>query len=216
MNEDKFERTDPAMDRPSPHPSSPPQGQASAADEAKGAASQQIQQITTDLKGGASEAIASAKGAGYHFFQEQKEKLASTLEEYSSAMEAACERLEGDKSSRLVGPAHTATTQLQRAAGYLRSHDPQDFLADIGNLARRRPELVFGTLFVAGLASARFFKASSRNRSQERRASRQRQFPREQFAAGDFNPRPEPLSAPAPVSSLPAYENTKPLSNNEW
>lgn len=209
MNDDKFARTDPEKDRLSPDPSSPLEVQ-------QGAADPQVRQITTDLKGEATQALASAKGAGYHFLHEQKEKLASTLEEYSSAMEAACERLEGEKGSRLVGPAHSATTQLQRAAGYLRSHEPQDFLADVGDLARRRPEWVFGTLFVAGLASARFLKASSRGRRQERRATAQRQLPREQTSYDEFAPRPEPLSAPVPMTPPPAFETSNPLSSNEW
>lgn len=51
---------------------------------------------------------------------------------------------------------------MERAAGYLRGHSPADFLDDLGSLARRKPEIFFGTMFVAGLASVRFLKASAR------------------------------------------------------
>lgn len=217
MNEDKFARTDPDMDRLSPNPSIQTEAPPSGMDEVKGAASQQVQQITSDIKGGASEALTSAKGAGYHFIQEQKEKLAATIEECSSAMEAACDRLQGAQGSRLVGPAHSASQQLHRAADYLRSHEPQDFVADMGNLARRRPELIFGTLFVAGLASARFLKASSRRRDEQRRGSSQRQLPRDQSYMNEFTPRPEPLATPAPVYPPPAFETSNPPpSTHEW
>src|SRR6266850_4166916 len=45
-------------------------------------------------------------------------------------------------------------------ASYLRGKEPGDFLYDLESYARRSPEVVFGGLFVVGLAAARFLKAS--------------------------------------------------------
>jgi hypothetical protein len=209
MNEDKFMRTDPPPQR---DPVSPPP-EFRSAEATPGAVSQEVGKMTSEIKGGADQVLESAKDAGSQFVREQKEKLAATLEEYTAAIETACEKLEGGAGSKLASPAHSAATQLQRAAGYLRSHEPAEFIRDFGNLARRRPEWVFGTLFVAGLASARFLKASSRDRDRMRRSTGQRPYPRE--SQSELS-RPEPLPGLAPLGPAPALETTNPLSSNEW
>jgi len=127
----------------------------------KTAAKDQVVQTGTDLKHGAQDALHAAKEAGTDFVCDQKGKLAAKIDEFTHAVKAASESLKEDASNPLAGPAEKASQHLERAANYLRDKSPGDFLDDLGNLARRRPEVFFGGLFILGLASARFLKASA-------------------------------------------------------
>ena len=204
MNEDNFTRKDP----PSDLLFSPAVDQAGPADP--------VRSVAVQLKDGADQAMQSAKTASSEFVRDQKEKLASTIEGYSSAVEAACERLEGGPGNRLAAPAHRATEQMNRAVSYLRSHEVSDFINDTQDLARRRPELVFGTMFVAGLASARFLKAS--RSAEEPRDGIELPDRRDEIEASEgFGRRARPFEKLTTTHLPSAYQTTnKPLSTDEW
>jgi gas vesicle protein len=127
----------------------------SAAQEQGGAAVEEIKTV-------AQSATRQAQEAGRAFIDEQRENLAQKVDQYAEAMRAACERLRSEEGNVLVAPAQKAVDQLERMSGYLREKQPADLLDDLESYARRRPEVVFGGLFVVGLAAARFFKASRR------------------------------------------------------
>lgn len=174
-----------------------------------------------DLKHETEEVIRSAKQAGTSFIQEQKEKLASKLDVYNEAMEAACASLENGKANPLAEQAHRASRQLDRAASYLRSHNAGDFLDDFGTFARSRPEIVFGGLFVIGLASVRFLKASARSRRESERNAEQdasiqaSDQPWDIDTTERFSPQPEPFPDLVPLGPPPAFEtsnNSNPIS----
>ena len=114
------------------------------------------------LKSKAQDAASGAKDYGRTMVQEQKETLAHKVKEYANAARAASDKL-GEESDILSRPAQRAANQLDRVADYLQNKEPADLFDDLEALARRRPEIVFGGMFVAGLAAARFFKASSRS-----------------------------------------------------
>lgn len=130
-------------------------------DEVKTAAKDQLVQTGADLKHGAQDALHAAKEAGADFVSDQKSKLAAKIDEFTHAVKAASVSLKEDASNPLAGPAEKASQHLERAANYLRDNRAADFLDDLGSLARRRPEVFFGGLFILGLAAARFLKASA-------------------------------------------------------
>jgi gas vesicle protein len=127
----------------------------SAAQEQGGAAVEEIKTV-------AQSATRQAQEAGRDFIDEQKENLAQRVDQYTEAMRSACEKLRNEEGNVLAGPAQKAVDQLERMSGYLREKPLADVLDDLESYARRRPEVVFGGLFVVGLAAARFFKASRR------------------------------------------------------
>jgi gas vesicle protein len=127
----------------------------SAAQEQGGAAVEEIKTV-------AQSATRQAQEAGRDFILEQKENLAQKVDQYTEAMRAACEKLRSEEGNVLAGPAQKAVDQLERMSDYLREKQPADVLDDLESYARCRPEVVFGGLFVVGLAAARFFKASRR------------------------------------------------------
>jgi hypothetical protein len=122
------------------------------------------------LKSKAQTAASGAKDYGRSMMQEQKESLAHKVKEYANAARSASEKL-GGETDMLSRPAERAAHQLDRVADYLQTKEPADLLHDIEAFARRRPEIVFGGMFVAGLAAARFFKASSRSSRELYRSS---------------------------------------------
>jgi hypothetical protein len=126
-----------------------------AAKEKGGAALEQV-------KAGAATATQQAKEAGRNYLAQQKDTLGNKVGEYAEAVHAAAERLKAENGNMLAEPAGRAAEQLDRFAGYLREADPTEILDDLEEVARCKPEVVFGGLFVAGLVTARFLKASRR------------------------------------------------------
>lgn len=114
------------------------------------------------IKSAAQSAVRNAQETGQSFVTNQKENLASRFSEYANAVRSMSEKLRGEDDNILTGPAEKAAESLNRISDYLRQKEPAELLDDLESLARRRPELVFGGLFVVGFAAARFFKASRR------------------------------------------------------
>jgi hypothetical protein len=119
------------------------------------------------IKSAAHSAVLDAQETGQSFVKNQKEDLASRFSEYAKAVQSMSEKLRGDDENILAGPAEKAAESLNRISGYLREKEPAELLDDLESLTRRKPELVFGGLFVVGFAAARFFKASRRQSPRE-------------------------------------------------
>jgi hypothetical protein len=128
----------------------------------KNSALEQGSAAVGEIKTAAQSAARQAQEAGRDFVHEQKENLAHKVDEYAGAVRATAERLRNDDGNVLATPAQKAAEQLEQMSSYLREKEPADFLDDLESFARRKPEVVFGALFAAGLAAARFFKASRR------------------------------------------------------
>jgi hypothetical protein len=148
--------------------------------------------VVEEIKTLAQSAVKEVQETGGDFVHEQKEKLAQKVAKYGEALHAASERLRSEEGNVLANAAQKAADQLERVSSYLHEKEPVDFLEDVEAFTRRRPEVVFGGLFVAGLAAARFFKASRRR---PRRAG-----PAEPMGAPAFSSSP---SSNAPTSSTP-------------
>jgi hypothetical protein len=148
--------------------------------------------VVEEIKTLAQSAVKEVQETGGDFVHEQKEKLAQKVAKYGEALHAASERLRSEEGNVLANAAQKAADQLERVSSYLHEKEPVDFLEDVEAFTRRRPEVVFGGLFVAGLAAARFFKASRRR---PRRAG-----PAAPMGAPAFSSSP---SSNAPTSSTP-------------
>ena len=146
---------------PSAPPTPSPASTSAAGSSVQTAVRQQLQETGAELKEGAIEAVDTAKEAACSLLEEQRGKIADTLANYGSALQAAGDRLAEDGENPLVQPARRAARQLDKASAYLRDKSRADLIRDLSSLARSHPEWVFGGLFVAGLAAARFLKASA-------------------------------------------------------
>jgi hypothetical protein len=159
------------------------------------------------IKSATQSAVHTAQETGQNFVKSQKENLASRFSEYANAVQSISEKLRGDDDNILAGPAEKAAGSLNRVSDYLREKEPAELLDDLESLARRKPELVFGGLFVAGFAAARFFKASRRRTPRESSAlSTHVESPDLSLGAGALSqppPQPYPPMPPAQAVGIP-------------
>lgn len=94
------------------------------------------------------------------------EKLSTTLQDVRTVGQQLREQGQ-DTPARL---ADQVAEKGDRVAGYLQSADADQLLSDVEDFARRNPWAVAAGGLVIGLAASRFLKASSEQRSSERRA----------------------------------------------
>ena len=122
------------------------------------------QQIASEVTAAATDAAGQAKRQSVQMLEKQKSYAAEHLAGFQHAIESASSRLREEENGNLAEYADIAAAKLRQLRTYLDSRELQDLLHDAEDFARRRPEVVFGGLAIAGLAVARFLKASSRSR----------------------------------------------------
>ena len=120
------------------------------------------------VKEKAKEAGDKVKEQGRTFLNEQKERVGSEIETYSAAARRAAERLESESDTNLSSYVSSAADQLDRLATRVQERNLGELIDDVEEMARRRPEVFYGGMFVAGLVAARFLKASKEKRARER------------------------------------------------
>jgi hypothetical protein len=172
MNETNISPTVPRESSSAESPGSPETSRAigearSEMEKLKEAARKEGSAAVDQMKSAAQSAIRNAQDTGQSFIKNQKETLASRFSDYAQAVQSMSEKLRGEDDNILAEPAEKAAGSLNRISDYLREKEPAELLDDLESLARRKPELVFGGLFVIGFAAARFFKASRRQGQRE-------------------------------------------------
>jgi hypothetical protein len=108
----------------------------------------------------AAHAAERAQRQAASFAEGQKHRVASEFTTFGEAMSRAAEKLREDHDERVAAYAEMAADQLRSTADYLESHEIGDLAGDLEHFARRRPEVFFGGMLLAGLGIARFLKAS--------------------------------------------------------
>ena len=105
--------------------------------------------------------------------------------------------------------ADRAAEQTERVGSYLKESGPDEMLHDVEELGRRRPWAVLAGGLVLGVAAARFLKASSRSRYQQRSgASTQARVPRRTLPAPAARSAVEPVASPPPPTATPTPSPT--------
>ncbi len=146
------------------------------------------------IKDEAKAASGHLKEAGKRFAESQKTALSGKTGELAQAVTALCDKLQqGGEPNLLAGPAQSCAAQLTTLSRYLKESNPEQILHGVESLARRRPELVFGGLFLTGLLTARFLKASGTRAAEKAREDHRQHLPRtesdpSQPGATYFNP----------------------------
>lgn len=145
------------------------------------------------------EAAGKARAQGQNLLNSQKDKAASELHAYSDATRRAASRLEEEDDANLARFLRSAADRMESLGSHLRDRSLGELVDEVEDMARRRPEVFFGAMFVAGLAAARFAKASRRRRIQDRietAASRQPPAESPYFQT-------QPVAAPGPIYPQP-------------
>jgi len=126
----------------------------------KGAAREQTSAAFQQIKENAQTVAQQAKAAGTGFFNSQRQNLVRRVDAYAECARTAADTLRGSDGGSFAGAVDTAAEQLTRVSGYFREREPMEVVRDVEDFARRRPEIIFGGMFLLGLAASRFLKAS--------------------------------------------------------
>jgi hypothetical protein len=119
--------------------------------------------IASTTKERGQRAASRAKDKTAAFLADRQHQAASKIEGVAEAARRAAETLREQGDENVAGYAETAADQVAELSRYLRDRRPNDLLHDLEDAATRHPALVYGGLFVAGLAISRFLKASERS-----------------------------------------------------
>jgi hypothetical protein len=84
----------------------------------------------------------------------------------ASSLRSSSESVRGDGNDGAARLLEQAGGQIDRLGGYLEQKSGDEMMRDIENMARRRPWMIAGVGLLAGIAVARFVKASSEDRYQ--------------------------------------------------
>ena len=92
--------------------------------------------------------------------ESQREQAATMVGDLGSAIRRAAEELHEREDKRVAEWAEAIAEQCEKASSYLAERDLRTLGRELSEAARRRPGLAIGGMFLAGLAAARFLKAS--------------------------------------------------------
>lgn len=147
-----------------------------AGHQAKATASQASERLRETARSAAAQAKQRAvetgeqlRSEGEAYLQQHKARAADEVSHVSAAIRSAAERLRDEDDTSIAGWAETLADQIDGVSDYVRDADLGEVMRDVQGFARRRPELVAGGLFVAGLVLARVLKASSESQRHEGR-----------------------------------------------
>lgn len=120
----------------------------------------QASEATAAAKRKAVEATEQAKASGRKYAAEKKTKVAEEIGVFSGAIRKASGKLREENHDSIASYVDAAAEQLDHLRDSLEHKSVSQIVDDLQGLTRRRPELVYGGLFIAGLAAMRFLKAS--------------------------------------------------------
>ncbi len=179
-----------SIDNPTGPTDSPSQRAETHADDAKNAArdaqakageklnetKRQAGEAVEQVKTQAANAARDARAKGERMLEEQKTRVAGEVAVYADAARRAADKLSDDSDSNLAGYVSSAADYLDRFGRRIDERGVGELIDDVRSLARRRPEIFYGGMFVAGLAAARFLKSSADRRVNDERGSFESSF----------------------------------------
>jgi uncharacterized protein YjbJ (UPF0337 family) len=149
-------------------------------------ASAKVQEATA----AAQEKASALREQGSSRLREQVDQRSTEVGSQARSLAEALRRSGNELQSEGNGNASQLTSQvadrIERAGSYLESVSGDDVMRDLESFARRRPWMLAGVGLLAGVAAARFMKASSEQRYAEGRS----------FAQVGYST--SPTQAPAP------------------
>jgi ElaB/YqjD/DUF883 family membrane-anchored ribosome-binding protein len=135
------------------------------------------------------------------------ERVGSTAQDLRSVGEEL--RKQGkDAPAKL---ADRAAEQTEKVGSYLKDNGPDKMLEDVEDFGRQRPWAVLAGGMAVGILAARFLKASSRNRYQQRSGTHSpAQVPQRTTPEPARRAAVEPVVSPPPATAQPAVPSPAP------
>lgn len=95
--------------------------------------------------------------------REGKDRVVEEVHVFGEALHCAADTLDKNNDEKAGRYIHQAADWVDSFADSLQRQDPDQMMRAASNFTRRHPEIVLGGLFMAGIAAARFLKASNRH-----------------------------------------------------
>lgn len=128
------------------------------------------------------------------------ERVADTAQDLRSVGEEL--RKQGKETPAKL--ADRAAEQTERVSSYLQEKGPDEMLHDVEDFGRQRPWAVLAGGLALGIVAARFLKASSRSRYQQRNGARPAQVPQRTAPQPPVHRSAvEPVATPPPPAAKP-------------
>jgi hypothetical protein len=155
------------MNQETSHKPSTPQASSTA---------EQAKQRARDLAADATDEMAKLKAAGekkvrqatesvkattHDYAKQKKSQAASEVGVFRDAVQKAADKLSEQNHGGVAGYVSAAAEQLDRLRESIEDRNVGDLFGEAQRVARKHPEIVYGGMFVAGLALMRFLKASN-------------------------------------------------------
>lgn len=180
------------------------------ADGSVGEAQEKAQEVAGQAQEKAREAAGNAQESMRQQIDDRStqagERVASTAQDLRSVGEEL--RKQGkDTPAKL---ADRAAEQTEKVGSYLKENGPDRMLEDVEDFGRQRPWAVLAGGAAVGILAARFLKASSRNRYQQRNGSSTMRTPQSATVAPARRSAVEPVVSPPPATAQPAVPTAAP------
>jgi ElaB/YqjD/DUF883 family membrane-anchored ribosome-binding protein len=127
-------------------------------------ASEQVQGVASAAQEKASEVREQGSARLRDQFDERSSQAGSQVRLLASALRRGAADLSGDGNANASHLTTQAADRIERLGSYLEQKSGDEVMRDIESFARRRPWMLAGLGMLAGVAAARFTKASSEHR----------------------------------------------------
>ena len=202
----------------------PQQDWKQGAEETKRGISQKTKETTAQLKEKSRETAQDLKRRGTekaHELQERgtafvdgrKSEFAHKISGCGAAVRRAADKLRDENDPNIAQYADLLADRFEQAGNYVETRDLGAMYRDLETAARRRPEILFGGMFIAGLAIARFLKASTTHNDFEVDDEQENYWVEDDYDTESLDTAPE-YAATAPVGPVTPNPVTAPATGS--
>jgi|GEM_PF-851591 len=176
------------------------------ADGSVGEAQEKAQEVAGEAQEKARDAAGKAQDSVRQQVDQRSTQAGEQVTSTAQDLRSVGEELRKQGKDTPAKLADQAADQTEKVGSYLKDKGPDEMLHDVEDFGRQRPWAVLAGGLVLGVAAARFLKASSRNRYQQRSgngSSPSGQLPRRTAAPPVNRSAVEPVVSPPPPTANP-------------
>jgi uncharacterized protein (DUF2342 family) len=160
-------------------------------------AKEQVQQATSSAKEQIQQATGSAQDKMRQQVDTRSTEAGHQVDSVAEAMRKASEHLSGQGNDLPARVAEQVAQRAEQFGRYLRESDADKILGDLEDFGRKQPLIVAAVGLAAGIAGARFLKASSQRRY--RGQTQGSKYPELSSTTYDPAVQPDPLASRYPT-----------------
>jgi ElaB/YqjD/DUF883 family membrane-anchored ribosome-binding protein len=151
-------------------------------------------------------------------FDQRSNQAGSQVRSLAEAMRRSGNELSNQGNGNAAQLTGQAADRIERIASYLEQKRGDELMRDVETFARRRPWMLAGIGMLAGVAAARFMKASSEERYGDYRRTNQQQWPSRQVVQrpGEIASGGHGAETGAVGSDVPSASSDVPLARDPY